>query len=78
MVGGNTPKGLDHGYYVEPTVFDDVTPDMRIFREEIFGPVLSVAAASDLDEAIQFANSVDFGLTTSIFTQDVDKVMRFV
>ena len=51
---------------------------MRIFREEIFGPVLSVAAASDLEEAIQFANSVDFGLTTSIFTQDVDKVMRFV
>jgi aldehyde dehydrogenase (NAD+) len=78
VVGGNQPPGLEHGFYVEPTVFDNVTPDMRIFREEIFGPVLSVAAASDLDEAIRFANSVDFGLTTSIFTRDIDKVMRFV
>ena len=78
VVGGNQPAGLEHGYYVEPTVFDNVTPDMRIFREEIFGPVLSVAAAADLDEAIRFANSVDFGLTTSIFTRDVDKAMRFV
>ena len=43
VVGGNQPAGLEHGFYVEPTVFDNVTPDMRIFREEIFGPVLSVA-----------------------------------
>lgn len=78
VTGGSQPQGLDHGYFVEPTVFDDVTPNMRIFREEIFGPILSVAAADDLDQAIQFANSVEFGLTTSIFTNDVNSVMRFV
>jgi len=55
-----------------------VTPEMRIFREEIFGPVLSVCQATDLDEAIRFANAVEFGLTTSIFTQDVNTVLRYV
>ena len=78
VTGGGQPKGLENGYFVEPTVFDNVTPNMRIFREEIFGPILSVAAADDLDQAIQFANSVEFGLTTSIFTKDVNAVMRFV
>jgi len=78
VTGGGQPEGLENGYFVEPTVFDNVTPDMRIFREEIFGPILSVAAADNLEEAIQFANSVEFGLTTSIFTRDVNSVMRFV
>lgn len=78
VTGGGKPQGLEHGYYIEPTIFDNVTPDMRIFREEIFGPILSVAAADSLDEAIRFANSVEYGLTTSIFTRDVDAVMRFV
>lgn len=78
VTGGGQPQGLENGYFVEPTVFDNVTPNMRIFREEIFGPILSFAAADDLDQAIQFANSVEFGLTTSIFTNDVNSVMRFV
>ena len=51
---------------------------MRIFKEEIFGPVLSVATASSLDEALKFANSVEYGLTTSIFTSDITSVMKFV
>jgi aldehyde dehydrogenase (NAD+) len=72
------PEGLDGGYFVEPTIFDQVTPDMRIFREEIFGPVLSVSAASSFEEALRFANSVEYGLTTSIFTQNVDLIMRFI
>jgi aldehyde dehydrogenase (NAD+) len=78
VVGGGTPEGLGSGYFVEPTVFDDVEADMRIFTEEIFGPVLSVTRAKDLDDALRLANSVEFGLTTSIFTQDIDHVMRFV
>jgi aldehyde dehydrogenase (NAD+) len=51
---------------------------MRIVREEIFGPVLSVASAKTLEEAIRFANSVEYGLTTSIFTRDIDNIMRFI
>jgi len=78
VTGGGQPKGLGNGYFVEPTVFDNVRPEMRIFREEIFGPILSFARADDLAQAIQFANSVEFGLTTSIFTRDIDAVMRFV
>ena len=76
--GGGRPKGLENGFFVEPTIFDGVRPEMRIFREEVFGPVLSVASANDIDEALQMANSVEFGLTTSIFTQDVNQVMRFI
>jgi aldehyde dehydrogenase (NAD+) len=76
--GGGRPRGLEGGYFVEPTIFDQVTPDMRIFREEIFGPVLSVCQAKDLDEAIRFANGVEYGLTTSIFTQDIDAILRYV
>ncbi|GMR23085.1 MAG: aldehyde dehydrogenase family protein [Acidobacteriota bacterium] len=78
VTGGGRPKGLEHGYFVEPTIFDGVRPEMRIFQEEVFGPVLSVTTASDIDEALRIANSVEFGLTTSIFTQDVSHVMRFI
>ncbi|MCA1554924.1 MAG: aldehyde dehydrogenase family protein, partial [Chloroflexi bacterium] len=78
VIGGGKPAHLDQGYFVEPTIFDDVTPDMRIFKEEVFGPVLSVAKANNLDEALRFANSVEYGLTTSIFTQDINSVLRFV
>lgn len=78
VVGGGAPEGLGAGYFVSPTIFDNVNPQMRIFREEIFGPVLSIATAGNLEEAIGFANSVDYGLTTSIFTQKIDSVMRFI
>ncbi|HWP58663.1 MAG TPA: aldehyde dehydrogenase family protein [Candidatus Acidoferrales bacterium] len=78
VLGGARPKHLDKGYFVEPTIFDRVTPEMRIFREEIFGPVLSVTTANSLEEALGFANSVQYGLTTSIFTQNVDSIMRFI
>jgi aldehyde dehydrogenase (NAD+) len=78
VVGGGKPKDVPDGYYVEPTIFDGVEPNMRIFREEIFGPVLSIATAPSLDEALQSANSVEYGLTTSIFTRDIDHVMQFI
>jgi alpha-ketoglutaric semialdehyde dehydrogenase len=78
VLGGNKPDHLGKGYFVEPTIFDNVTPDMRIFREEIFGPVLSVATAKTLEEALAFANGVEYGLTTSIFTENIDTIMNFV
>ena len=78
LTGGSRPDALANGFFVQPTIFDGVAPAMRIFKEEIFGPVLSVATASSLDEALKFANSVEYGLTTSIFTQDVTSVMKFV
>ena len=78
LTGGGRPKGLENGYFVEPTIFDEVEAGMRIFQEEVFGPVLAVSKAKNFEEAIRMANSVPFGLTTSIFTRDVDQVMRFV
>jgi aldehyde dehydrogenase (NAD+) len=78
LTGGTRPAHLAQGYFIEPTIFDNVDPAMPIFREEIFGPVLAVATASTLEEALHKANSVEYGLTTSIFTQDINAVMRFV
>jgi len=78
LTGGNVPSSANGGYFVEPTVFDNVQPQMRIFQEEVFGPVLAVATAENIDEAIKFANSVEFGLTTSIFTRDINNVLRYV
>jgi aldehyde dehydrogenase (NAD+) len=70
--------GLDKGYFVRPTVFDRVTHDMRIAREEIFGPVLSVLRVKDFDEAMQVANDSEYGLSSSIFTNDATRIFRFV
>lgn len=80
VCGGSraTGEGLDKGYFVNPTVFDHVTPDMRIAREEIFGPVLSVLRVKDFDEALQVANDCEYGLSSSIFTNDSSRVFRFV
>jgi alpha-ketoglutaric semialdehyde dehydrogenase len=78
VLGGNKPEGLGKGYFVEPTIFDNVAPDMRIFKEEIFGPVLCVSTAGSLEQALGFANSVEYGLTTSIFTENIDTIMNFV
>jgi acyl-CoA reductase-like NAD-dependent aldehyde dehydrogenase len=78
LTGGGRPDHLGQGYFIAPTIFDDVEPGMRIFKEEIFGPVLSVAVASDLEDALAKANGVEYGLTTSIFTQDITSVMRFI
>jgi acyl-CoA reductase-like NAD-dependent aldehyde dehydrogenase/thiamine pyrophosphate-dependent acetolactate synthase large subunit-like protein len=66
--GGGRPKGFNKGYYIEPTVFVDVTPDMKIAREEIFGPVVSIIAYTDEDDAIAKANSTAYGLSGAVFT----------
>jgi aldehyde dehydrogenase (NAD+) len=70
--------GLQEGYFVEPTVFDHVTTDMRIAQEEIFGPVLSVLRVKDFDEAMAVANDTEFGLSSSIFSNDYNDITRFV
>lgn len=70
-IGGNRPSQFNKGYYVEPTVFSDVTVDMRIAKEEIFGPVVSVFKWSDYDTVIRHANATEFGLTANIWTNDL-------
>ena len=72
-----TSDGLDHGYFVEPTVFDHVTTSMRIAQEEIFGPVVSVIRVKGFDAAIEAANSVRYGLAASVFTSDASDIFRF-
>jgi aldehyde dehydrogenase (NAD+) len=79
LTGGKRAAGenLENGYFIEPTVFDRVTPEMRIAREEIFGPVLSILRVKDFDEAMQTANDSDYGLSSSIFTSDAAMIFRF-
>src|SRR5262249_19774233 len=61
------------GFFLEPTIFADVAPSMRIAQEEIFGPVVSVIPCRSFEEAIAIANGVDYGLSASIYTQDVNR-----
>ena len=75
---GLTDGEYGEGYYVEPTVFTDVSPDMRIAKEEIFGPVLTVFKAKDLEEAIQISNSVEFGLSSSVYTRDLNRAFEYI
>jgi aldehyde dehydrogenase (NAD+) len=76
LCGGNrvTGAGYDKGYFVEPTIFSEVTPEMTIAQEEIFGPVLAVMPVKDFDTAIQMANNVKFGLSASLLTNQLNKV----
>jgi aldehyde dehydrogenase (NAD+) len=68
--GAQPPPGLDTGYYVQPTVFADVTPDMAIAQEEIFGPVLSVIGYRSEDEAVEIANGTPYGLAAAVWSAD--------
>ena len=78
LVAGGTgrPEGHESGYFVKPTVFADVSPDMTIAKEEIFGPVLSILAFDDEAEAIEIANDTAYGLTNYVQTQDNEKARR--
>lgn len=74
VLGGEfaTGGGLDNGTFYQPTIFTDVVPGMKIHDEEIFGPVLAVMKAKDLAEAIELLNATDYGLSSSIYTRDVN------
>jgi alpha-ketoglutaric semialdehyde dehydrogenase len=76
LCGGMKPQG--RGFFFKPTIFDGVAPDMRIAQEEIFGPVLSVIEFDTLDEAVGIANSVDYGLSSSIYTNDIRNAFRAI
>ncbi|MEO7164955.1 MAG: aldehyde dehydrogenase family protein, partial [Bdellovibrionia bacterium] len=79
LCGGHSVKTdrPDPGYFIAPTLFDQVKPSMAIARDEIFGPVLAILPVSDFEEAITVGNAVDFGLTSSIYTGDVGRVMQY-
>ena len=66
------------GFFVEPTVFSEVKPEMIIAREEIFGPVLSVIRVKSFEEAIETANNCVYGLASSVYTGDISKALKFV
>ena len=71
--GPGRPEGFDRGFYVQPTIFADVTPDMTLAREEIFGPVTVVIAYRDENEAIRIANDTSYGLGAYVFGTDREK-----
>lgn len=80
LIGGDRPadSALADGFFVTPAVFDRVTPKMSIAREEIFGPVLALIEARDLDEAIELANDTEYGLSASLYTRNIGNALKFV
>ncbi|HEY6492321.1 MAG TPA: aldehyde dehydrogenase family protein [Trebonia sp.] len=76
VTGGGRPAHLGTGYYIEPTIFDHVAPAATIAQEEVFGPVLSVIRWADSDDPVAIANSVRYGLTGSVYTNDVRRAHR--
>ncbi|MGC2056894.1 MAG: aldehyde dehydrogenase family protein [Candidatus Sulfotelmatobacter sp.] len=80
MCGGNrlTEGEYQHGWFMEPTVFSDVDPTMRIAQEEIFGPVVSVIPCDGLEDAIEIANGIEYGLSSALYTKDVNKAFAAI
>jgi len=76
LVQGGHSIDQDGGYYIEPTIFEDVDPDSRVAQHEIFGPVLAVIKAKDFDEALEIANGTEFGLTGGIYSENEERVER--
>jgi aldehyde dehydrogenase (NAD+) len=74
--GEGRPEGLQRGWFVKPTIFTGVRNDMRIAREEIFGPVLSLISYRDEEDAITIANDTDYGLQAHVFSSDVARAKR--
>jgi acyl-CoA reductase-like NAD-dependent aldehyde dehydrogenase len=75
IAGGG--QGHAGGYFIQPTVFDTVDPGMRIAKEEIFGPVIGIMRVGDLEEAIEYANAISFGLSAGVVTNDLHKAFKF-
>jgi len=76
VTGARRPKALERGYFYEPTLLRGATPDMRLWREEVFGPVLPVAAADGFEEALRQANDTPYGLAAFVLTRDLSTAIR--
>lgn len=76
LTGGGRPEGMEEGHFYEPTVLRDVSKYMRIYREEVFGPVVSLMTFTDHDELLREANDTDTGLTAYVFTNDLTKAQH--
>jgi aldehyde dehydrogenase (NAD+) len=74
--GEDPPEGHDSGYFVKPTVFSDVTPEMTIAQEEIFGPVLAIIPYDDEDDAVRIANDTIYGLAGGVWSGDPERAQR--
>ncbi|GAB2269887.1 Betaine aldehyde dehydrogenase, chloroplastic [Dionaea muscipula] len=76
LCGGSRPEHLKRGYFIEPTIVSNVTPSMQIWREEVFGPVLSVKTFSSEEEAIELANDTHYGLGAAVISRDLERCQR--
>jgi succinate-semialdehyde dehydrogenase/glutarate-semialdehyde dehydrogenase len=76
VLGGKIPKGMDKGNFIEPTILTGITPSMRSFREELFGPVAPFIKISNIDEAIQLANDTEYGLSSYVFSRNENYIRR--
>lgn len=76
LSGGEAPTSSDKGFFVQPTVFVDVKPSMKIYREEVFGPFVVLAKFDTEQEALQMANDTSFGLGSAIFTRDLERAHK--
>src|SRR5699024_11181678 len=80
LTGGKQPEDnkLQAGYFVEPTIFENVESTMTLGQEEVFGPVLALMKVSSVEEGINIANDIEFGLSASIFTKNTDNIFKFI
>ena len=76
VTGGRRPKALERGWFYEPTLLTEVTPDMRLWREEVFGPVLPVRGIENFDDALRQANDTPYGLAAFVLTRDISSAIR--
>ena len=75
--GGKIPEGFDKGYWFEPTVLSNVTTEMRVYREETFGPIAPIFKFKTEDEVLAMANDTEYGLASYLFTNDLERQARF-